>query len=312
MVRLTFSTLNSVVSLLLSMNPIDTLATHSPYLQKVRRDEGLKNIAVSFLISVTCIRNALAISSTPPGDLETTHNTLPFPLPFLSPLVLCVTHTFKPRIPTWIGSSSIEQTLPSLPHLGFFQQGTAFQAFFQEEWVPTHQCTHRAKTSNYCPRSKSQVYSTNYLNVLLCFLHYYPNTSSQRWFQRSCPGLFPCESLKCRLKAPIAYKVKLNLLRKKLKPLPPRSRLFSQFSVYFMLAFQNTASRINVPNPLQRLRLTCLSFLHLGNSLNTTLSVLASLKWTLLYAEQPKHSQKIAWAGTFTPVVFKESCPPHL
>lgn len=197
-----------------SMNPIDTLATHSPYLWKVRRDEGLKDTAVSFLISVTCIRNALAISSTPPGDLQTTHNILPFPLPFLSPSG-SLSHTHLEALDFHLDRSFLHTANFTFPSSPWFLPARHSLPSLVPRRVPTHQCTHRAKTPNYCPRSKSQVHSTNYLNVLLCFLHYYPNTSSQRWFQRSCPGLFSCESLECRLKAPIAYKVKLNLLRKK-------------------------------------------------------------------------------------------------
>lgn len=183
------------------MNPIDTLATHSPYLWKVRRDEGLKYIAVSFLISVTCIRNARAISSMPPGDLETTHNTLLFPLPFLSPSG-SLSHTHFQAPDFYLDRSFLHTenfTFPSSPQ--FLPARHSLPSFVPRR-VPTHQCTHRAKTPNYCPRSKSQVHSTNYLNVLLCFLHYYPNTSSQSWFQRSCPGLFSCESLRVMVKGP--------------------------------------------------------------------------------------------------------------
>lgn len=51
--RLTFSTFNSVVELLPSINAINLLATHSPYLRKVRREEVLKDTSMSSLISVT-------------------------------------------------------------------------------------------------------------------------------------------------------------------------------------------------------------------------------------------------------------------
>lgn len=197
------------------MNPINPLATHSPYLWKVRRDEGLEDTAVSFLLSVSCIRNSLAISSTPRDDPH--HTSLPSP--FLAHQVLCLIHTFEAWISTQIGASCRQHnfTSPSSPR--FLPARHSLPSHVPTK-IPTHQCTHRAQTPNYCPRSKSQVHSTNYLNVLLCFLHYYPNTYSQRWFQSSCPGLFFCESLKNPLMAPTAHKVNLILLRKRIKVLP--------------------------------------------------------------------------------------------